>query len=185
MEVKGTAIAAMPTFIADRFGWDKLDQWLKALPPESRKVYSQQVMVNDWFDLKRIYLDPTELLCELFYGGDRRGAWELGRASAEYGLKGVYRAFVKMTSVKFFIRRANVMLPAYFKPCAMELVSQENNRTVAHMTLFPEPHAIVDNRIAGWMERSLEIHGCRDVKVEVTKSLANQDPVTEFVLTWK
>ena len=43
---------------------------------------------------------------------------------------------------------------------------------------------VIEYNIAGWMERALEITGCREVKVEITKSAAQQNTCTEYKVTW-
>ncbi|MBU1355037.1 MAG: hypothetical protein KJ620_00535 [Candidatus Edwardsbacteria bacterium] len=67
----------------------------------------------------------------------------------------------------------------------MELKSSTYSQAVLHMTEFPEAHRLIESRIGGWIQRSLEIHGCKEVAVETTKSLANGDPLTELILKWK
>ena len=49
---------------------------------------------------------------------------------------------------------------------------------------FPELDKTTEFRICGWIERSLEISGSKNVKVEITKSLTNFQPVSEYELRW-
>ncbi len=44
---------------------------------------------------------------------------------------------------------------------------------------------VVEYRIAGWIERALEICGCMNVTVNITQSLTDQDPCTEYNITWR
>jgi hypothetical protein len=46
-----------------------------------------------------------------------------------------------------------------------------------------EPSALVGARIAGWMQRALEINGCKNVTLKIPKSLARGDSVTEYSVT--
>jgi hypothetical protein len=43
---------------------------------------------------------------------------------------------------------------------------------------------VVEQRIAGWIQRALEIHGCRQPAVNITKSLTKGDPCTELDFSW-
>lgn len=185
MQVKGTAIAVLPKFIAERFGAARLKQWLDALPDGARAVFSDGVLLSDWYPIKETYLEPTALMCELFYNGDSIGAYEIGRYSAEYALRGIYKAFVKLSSVKSFIQRANTVMTTYYKPSAMEIHSAEPNRLVLHMTIFPVPSEHAELRMAGWIQRSLEIHACKEVTWAIPRSLTRKDPLTELVFTWR
>ncbi len=185
MEVKGSAIAVLPKFIQEKFGAVRLKQWLASLPADAQKVFSDGVLISEWYPIKSIYLEPTALMCEQFYNGDSIGAYEIGRYSADYALKGIYKAFVKLASVKAFIQRANTIMTTYYKPSAMEIHSLADGRLALHITIFPVPSEYAELRIAGWVQRSLEIHGCRDVTWAIPKSFTKKDAVTELVFTWK
>jgi hypothetical protein len=185
MQVKGSAIVVLPTFIREKFGEVRLQQWLAALPAGAQKVFSGGVLISEWYHIKEVYLEPTALMCEQFYNGDSIGAHEIGRYSSDFALKGIYRAFVKLASVKSFITRANTVMTTYYKPSAMEIHSSGDGRLVLHMTIFPVPSEYAELRIAGWIQRSLEIHGCRDVTWAIPRSFTKKDAVTELVFTWK
>lgn len=50
---------------------------------------------------------------------------------------------------------------------------------------FPEHSVLVESRIAGYMERTVEISGGRDVSMNVTASMSRGDPYAEFAIGWK
>lgn len=185
MEVKGTAIAVLPKFIEERQGPDGLKKWKNALSAEAKKVFNEGVMLTGWYPIKEIYLEPTALLCEMFYNSDTGTALEIGRYSADYALRGVYKAFVKLSSVRNFIKRANVVMATYYRPSAMEIITIEPRRLVLHITIFAVPSEHAELRIAGWIQRGLEIHGCKEVGWAIPRSLTRNDPMTELVFTWK
>jgi hypothetical protein len=184
MEVKGTAISAIPEFIVAKFGKEGLNQWLNSLTESARKVYGGSILAARWYPVTETMVEPTRKMCELFFRGDIKGAREGGRFSAEKGLKGVYRIFVKLGSPEFLIRKASVIFTNYYQPCEMKVVAQEDRKAVVHITKFPEPSALIENRIVGWMEKALEISGCKRVEVRITQSLAKGASHTEIVATW-
>ncbi len=185
MSVKGPAIAVLPLFVKERFGKSGLDDWLEAISPQARKIYTSQILSSEWYPIEESYLAPTKALCDLFYGGDPAGAREIGAYSADYALRGVYKAFVKMTSVSFFVSRTASILQTYYRPCTAQVVLSEPKRAALQMYQFPKPSLYAEMRIAGWTQRAFEIHGCKNPKVEVTKSLAKGDPYAEFFGTWE
>jgi hypothetical protein len=185
MEVKGSAIVVAPAFVGQQFGPQGLERFLIALSDDSRKLMSSAILVNEWYPIGPGFLEPTETICRLFYADNLRGAWELGRFSADYALGGIYRAFVKLISVKYFIQRASVMMSTYYKPSRIEVASISDYNGVVQMTEFAAASPYVERRIAGWMQRALEIHGCREVRVEITRSLAGGDGYTEFTGNWQ
>ncbi len=184
MEVKGTAIASLPEFITKKYGQSAFGQWVNSLSENARKVYSSPVLLGKWYPLREIMVEPTKKMCELFYRGDMKGAWEAGRFSADMGLRGVYKLFVKLGSPEFLIRKASSVFTSYYEPSEMKVVAQEGKKAVVHITKFSEPSSVIEYRIAGWIERALEISGAKGVKVQIPQSLTNGGSYTEFVATW-
>jgi hypothetical protein len=184
MKVKGIAIAIMPDFVKEKFGPEGLSKWMAAMIPESREIFGGHILVSKWYPVAEAYHHPTETLCRELYGGELKGAWELGRYSAEYALKGVYKAFVKSPVVTVNIGHAGLMLPTYFQPATIDIKSLEERRAVLRITRFEGSTHHIEQRIGGWMEKALEIAGADSAKVEITRSLAHQDQFTEYVLTW-
>ncbi len=185
VEVKGTAIITIPLFIKDRFGEGGLNQWIDALTPEARTVYPASVLVSSWYPLKEFLIDPLRRMCDLFYAGDLKGARESGRFSADYSLKGIYKIFVKLGSPEFMLRRAGTILPIYYAPSEMKVVECRKGQGIMQITKFPGMDQVLETRIAGWMERAIEISGGKQPNIKITKSLTGGDSLSEFLATWK
>jgi hypothetical protein len=183
MEVKGTAVKSIPEFVRRNFS-SRFDEWFDSLPDASKEIM-KAVLVGDWYPLRDAIIEPTKKVCDLFYDGKEEGAWEAGRFSADHALKGVYKVFVKIGSPGFVIDRASRIFSTYFRPSELEVVKKSPKGAVMHVVKFPEPNRLVELRIGGWMERALEINGCKGPEVKITRSLTRGDPVTEFVLKWQ
>lgn len=184
MEVKGTAVAVLPEYLRKRHGEAAYARWLAALPEPSRRIFQEPIRMSDWFPAEEAYLGPSEAACRTFFADEAAGARELGRFSADYALGGVYRMFLRLGSARFFIGRAASMLSTYLRPCRSRVESVDDGRAVVRITELPGSHRLLEHRIAGWIQRALEIHGCREVEVKVSRSLAGGDPDTEFRITW-
>lgn len=184
MKVKGSAIETLPIFIKDKFGEDGYRKWFDSLSSEAQGTYKNKILASAWYPLKQTLSEPTQKVCNLFYGGDLKGAWENGRFSAERGLKGVYKMFIKIGSAQFLIKKASTILPTYYEPSHIDIMEMGDKNALLHITQFEDADVIIDNRIGGWVERALEISGCKNVKVNIQKSLAKGDPVTELNLSW-
>ena len=185
VEVKGTAIVTVPLFIKERFSEGGLNQWINALTPEARKVYQTSALVSSWYPLKELLIEPLRKMCALFYAGDLKGAKESGRFSADYSLKGIYKIFVKLSSPEFIVRRAGSILPMYYTPSEMKVVESRKGQGIVQITKFPDMDQVLEIRIAGWMERALEISGGKQPNIRITRSLTAGDPLSEFLATWK
>jgi hypothetical protein len=184
MEVKGTAVRSTPLFVRKQFG-QRFDEWIGSLSDKAAEIMKSKVQTDLWYPLQEAFVDPTRKICDLFFGGDSRGAWELGRFSADYALWGLYRLFVRIGSPGYMIKRASTIFSTYYRPSQMTAAETHYKSAVLHMTLFPEPEELVELRIGGWMERALEISGCSGVQMKITKSLTRGDDLTEFVGEWR
>ncbi len=185
MEVKGTGVSVLPEYIRRKHGEAALAKWMESLPETSRDIFRKTIRLSDWFPAKEAYLEPTEAACRMFFADQTAGARELGRFSADYALGGVYRMFLRLPSVRFFIERSTHMLSTYLRPCSSRVTQVGDGRAVVQITELPGITDLTEQRIAGWMQRALEIHGCQEVKVEINDSLAGGGPYTEFVITWR
>jgi len=185
MEAKGTAIEILPKFVVSRFGRESLGKWISSLPVAAREEFSDGILSFRWYPLKDMLVVPTLRVCQLFYDGDTRGALEIGRFSAEYALKGIYKLFLKVRSPEFLMQRASRILPTYYKPSAMEMVEASKGRATVRVTDFKEMDEIIELRIKGWIEKAVEIAGGRNITCSIPQSLTNNDPHTDFVVTYQ
>jgi len=184
MEVKGTAVTTIPLFVKKKHGEAAYEKWLGALSPKARGAFSGMVLSSAWYPLHEMLVEPTQAICDMFYGGSMQGAVELGRLSADHGLRGVYRLFVRVSNPEFIIQRAGQILPTYYRPSGMKVTEHARGRAVVRVTEFPEPHPVVEHRILGWMGQALEICGVKNVRGAIRSSMASGAPHTEFDLTW-
>jgi hypothetical protein len=185
MEVKGTAVRSIPEFIEKTFPTRK-QEWLNALPEESKKIMGGLLFTTNWYPLNISLTVPMKTIRKVFYNGDDvLTARTMGRFSADVALGGVYKFFIQFGSPKFIIERGSRVFATYFQPSEMVVLNVQKNSMLVHLTKFPEPEIIVEENIAGWMERALEKSGCKNVKVKVTQSLAKGQSLTEFTFSWE
>ena len=183
MEVKGPAVKSIVDFIKNNYK-ERFDKWIDSLPESSKKIMKNPIYATSWYPIEDGVVAPTRKMAEMFFKNSFEAAWQSGRYSADVGLKGVYRIFVKATKPSFIISRANNVFTSYYKPSEMIIADSSDKHVIVHITKFAKPNAIVEYRIAGWMERALEISGCKDLKVFISQSLTKGDPITEFKIRW-
>jgi hypothetical protein len=184
MEVKGSAVSSIPEFVKNRFG-SRMNEWIGKMPPDSRQIMTNKILSSSWYPVREAVVVPTRAICDLFYGGDARGARESGRFSADHALSGIYKLFVKIGSPQFIIGKASNIFTSYYRPSEIKTAELSDKGTIVHITQFAEPDELVEQRIAGWIERALEISGCKGVKLQILRSLTKNDPVTEISCKWE
>jgi hypothetical protein len=125
-------------------------------------------------------------MAELFFPDDVEGGLRrLGHSSAEYGLKKVYRAFLKLGPPRLIVQRAGLIFGTFYRPGRGVVAEKESNRVVIHFEDFPEKTGLVEIRIAGWMERALLITGGRNPDIRITKSVSRGDRLIELDCCWE
>lgn len=185
MQVKGAAVETIPKFVKSKFGDEGYRKWLDSLPAETRKQFEFMILSSKWYPLKEMLVEPTIKICDLFYQGNINGAVEQGRFSAEHGLVGIYKVFIKLGSPGFIIDRASTIMSSYYENSAIEVMEKGDKRIRLHITKFDEPSKVVENRIKGWIERALEMSSAKNPKLVIFKSMADGADVTEFIVTWE
>jgi len=186
MEVKGSVIASIPSFIKRNFGDDGLEKWLNQISDEARGYFSGGINEDEWYPLTVTLTEPMANIAHLFYEWDlNKAAWELGRYSADFSVSRVKKLFFKLGSTRFFLNKAAEFMDGYYRPAKIVPVSVVDGEGVFHITKFDQIEKTVEYRIAGWIERVLEIAGNKNISVEVTQSLKDFKPYTEFLVKWE
>ncbi len=184
MEVKGTAVKSIKEYVEKKYKSQYTD-WIQSMPESSQKIMSDAIFANNWYSMKDGAVEPTLAIAKLFYRNNiQKAALEAGRFSAEQGLKGVYKIFVRVASPNYIMERAGRVFTSYYSPSDITVLDKHDKGLTIHITKFPEPEEVIEYRIAGWCEKALEFTNCKDVKSNITKSLAKGDNLTEIVITW-
>lgn len=184
MEAKGTAVIATREFVKTRFGTAGFKQWVESMPEKSAEIYRGAIMLNNWYDLKDALVVPTEKIGEIFFARDKKSAWDVGRFSADYGLRGIYKIFVSMASPQFIISKAAGILPTYYSPSKIETEKTGTKSVLVKITEFPEINEVLESRIGGWIERALEICGCEGLKINKVSAGSQGHGPTIYDIKW-
>ena len=185
-EVKGVIIQSTPKIILDKFGQYGLKRWLELISPQARRIYTSEINPEAWFPLKDMLVEPMANIAQLFYDWDlKKAAWDFGRMSADVRFHGVLKLLVKFPKTNSLVEKAGEFLGSYYRPCAIQVPVSEPRFCVVRITQFPELDKTTEYRICGWMQRALEISGCKTVTVDIVKSLTNFQPVSEYEIRWK
>jgi hypothetical protein len=184
MEVKGAAVKSTIEFVKQNFS-DNYDDWLNNLPKESFSILSGNISNTKWYSFKYAQLIPTDYIIDNFYSNNIDGAKEIGRYSAKESLHGIFKYFIKLGSPSFLINRAAKVFKTYYKNSHIEVVSSTKTSVILKITDFNELDKYTEARISGWIEKALEISGCKNVKANIVNSIAEGDDYSEIFLTWE
>jgi len=184
MEIKGTAVKSIQEFVKQRYT-SEYAKWVKSLPMASQQVLDS-VSSAGWYSLNDAAIVPSKKVGEIFFNNDiKKGSWELGRFSADLALHGIYKLYVKFSSPGHIISRASRIFSAYYSPSTMITTDQKPNSVKLFITEFDTPSEVIEYRIAGWVERALEISGCKGIDVQITESLTQGKSKTVYDCSWE
>jgi len=180
--VKGTAVDSSLRYVRERFGEDTLAGILAAFPEADRAALGQGVLPSSWY--------PMDAFLHFMQEAERQVgpqepdlARRMGRASSEHSLKGVYKVFFKVGSPEFIIARAAPVFASYYDTGEMTVVEHEPGHAVVELTAFAGARQFCE-RVHGWMERTLELAGARDVRLAHTACVHRGDPLCQFEAIW-
>lgn len=181
--VKGTAILATVRYLGETFGPRALGAILAELAPDERRCIEDGLLASAWY--------PFPLLLKLMrLANDHHGLREpdlcrsIGRASADYSLKGIYRVFFKLGSPEFVIAKASTVMKTYYSTGDMQVVVSEKGHAVVQMEAFADPAVELCQRLEGWMQRTLELSGGKDVRLTHDRCVNRGDPFCRFDARW-
>jgi hypothetical protein len=108
----------------------------------------------------------------------------LGRQSCDDGLDMMFRIFVKMRSPVFLLKHLPQVWHNYYDEGQMILLGSD--KTHAHLRLAGTrlDSTALCVRIAGWMERAVEMSGGREPKVEHSACVHLGQDVCEWQAEW-
>jgi hypothetical protein len=184
MEIKGSAVRTIPEFIKARFP-EKYNEWFSLLPPPSLDIFSGIIKSSEWYDLHNSAVMPTEILSKIAYNGDlNMASRECGAFSAESTLKGMYKFFLMAVPSRTVVTSGGRILSTFYRPVQFKVAESGTGGAKVHITQIDDMSGVIENRIAGWVEKALEIQGLKAVRVEITQSHSKGDPVTEISIIW-
>ncbi len=185
MRVKGTSILATEKFIRNKFGEQGYGRFLEALPPGSKDLYSTTVLSPKWYPIDEAFYIPMETAGRLFFQGkSEQAAREMGRFSAQDGLRGIYQAFARLASVDYMLKKTANIFATYYRPGKMEVAQRGDRLVVIRMTDIVQPQVLLEERISGWLEGALAVCGEKDGRVMVDQSMAEGKDSADFVVKY-
>jgi hypothetical protein len=182
--VKGSAVRSSVAFLQEKLGVDGAAEVIGSLPEDDRKQVEGSILQSSWYDFS-LLLRLMEAARPRFPASLSRSlAWELGRFSADYGLKTIYRIFFKVADPHFIIRKASQVFSNYYDSGKMEVVSLDPKSAHMRVSGFDQPCTEFCDRVQGWMERTLELTGAQKIVMSHPKCMVKGDSACDFVGRW-
>ncbi len=183
-KVKGTAVSASVTYLKQRLGEERFAQIVSQMPAAEAGVIRGTVLPSQWYEFSLLLELMKRAEPHLQSASGRSLAWEMGRYSAEAGLKTVYKIFFKVADPGYIIKKASHVFSNYYDSGAMEVVDSGPKHAVLRLTGFNQPCPPFCDRLLGWMERTVELTGAKGVVMSHPECLSRGDDCCKYRGEW-
>jgi len=184
VQIKGSAIKETIDQIKSRAGEDAFQKILGLLDAETRKICGGDVFSSSWYPLD-CFTRFLEIEIKVLADGKEEMVTRGSEAVIERQLRGIYKAFVKLGSPEFVIKRIAAVHATYFQGVPIEVVLPEKNRALVRYTGFEKQHRIMGFAIVGFFKKALEISSAKDVVIYFPTPIEEGKGHSELSIAWR
>jgi hypothetical protein len=183
VQIKGSAIKETINQIKSRSGEDALQKILALLDEETRKICQGEIYSSSWYPLD-LFTRFLEVEIRVLAGGREEMITRGSETVIEKQLRGIYKAFVKLGSPEFVIKRIAAVHETYFQGVPIEVHVRGPGRAVVRYAGFEKQHRIMGFAIIGFFKKALEISGAKDVILRFTIPIEEGKAFAELSIAW-
>jgi hypothetical protein len=179
---KGAAFNSLVKAIRERFGEEGLQKVVRECGPEVKRLINRKVLDNEW--VSDYPGDELQVKTDQIFGrGDGRIMKEIGYTMAMDNLRGIYKVFVKFTSLKSVLKRANVIWSKYFNKGWINVLDEGKNHYSFEIVDY-DPLPSTCAGVEGWLNMFLEVYKKKGT-VEHSKCKLRGDKKCIYELKWE
>jgi hypothetical protein len=183
VQIKGSAIQETINQIKRRSGEDAFQKILALLDEETRNVFKGEIYSSSWYSLD-FFTRFLELEIRVLADGNEEMVTRGSEAVIERQLRGIYKAFVKLGSPEFVIKRIAAVHATYFQGVPIDVNTLGNGKALIKYTGFEKQHRIMGFAIIGFFKKALEISGAQDIAIHFSKPIEEGKEYSELSISW-
>jgi len=183
VQIKGSVIKETIEQIKMRAGQDALQKILGLVDEETRKICQGEIFSSTWYSLDR-FANFLEIEIRVLANGNEEVITRGSELVIERQLRGIYKAFIKLGSPEFVIKRIAAVHATYFQGVPIEVTMQGKDRAVVKYTGFEKQHRIIGFAIVGFFKKALEISGAKDVAIYFSTPIEEGKGYSELSIAW-
>jgi len=183
VQIKGSAIQETINQIKSRSGDDALNKILGLLDEESRRVLQREIFSSTWYPLD-VFTRFLEVEIKVLASGNEEMVTRGSEAVIERQLRGIYKAFIKLGSPEFVIKRIAAVHATYFNGVPIEVDMLGPCSASVRYKGFQKQHRIMGFAIIGFFRKALEISGAKNVDTHFTVPIEEGKEFAELSITW-
>jgi len=183
VQIKGSAIQETINQIKNRAGDGAFQKILALLDEEARNVFKGEIYSSTWYSLD-LFTRFLELEIRVLADGKEEMVTRGSEAVIERQLRGIYKAFVKLGSPEFVIKRIAAVHETYFQGVPIDVQLAGHGKAVIKYTGFEKQHRIMGFAIIGFFKKALEISGAKDVFLYFVTPIEEGKGYAELSISW-
>ena len=183
VQIKGSAIKETIEQIKSRAGEADFQKILGLLDDETRKVLEDEIFSSTWYSLD-LFTRFLEIEIKVLANGNEDMVTRGSEAVIERQLRGIYKAFVKLGSPEFVIKRIAAVHATYFQGVPIEVKLLGKGRALVKYMGFEKQHRIMGFAIVGFFKKALEISGAKDVAIYFSTPIEKDKGYSELSIAW-
>jgi hypothetical protein len=138
MKIKGFAVKSIREYVK-KLHAHRFNEWIVSLPEESKEIFTSPIDATRWYPIDSAVIIPTEKIGTLIFNATEKGAWELGRFSADTAFHGIYQVFVRVLNPAYLIQRSGRILSTFYHPSKIEVIEASSKSVILHITEMGAP----------------------------------------------
>jgi hypothetical protein len=187
-KVKGSTVLPRLDYVKQKGG--DLEKILSLVNPDFAREVKKGILLNTWYDFSG-YLELSRGADEVMGKGDLALVWDMGRFSAEYAFRGIYKMFYKIGTPEWVMKMGMSVWKQYYDTgkaqVVMEKVAKGKQARVCIEGYDPAAKGfdVFWRSVGGWTERSIELSGGKNVKVTKAEKHSFPNTCCELIMLWE
>ncbi|MFO8057614.1 MAG: DUF2378 family protein [bacterium] len=178
-KVKGTVLVDFVKTIRS----DKTGVYEPYLTEGDREVISSRILPSGWYPFET-FKNCFQAVAEVLAGNDMEKVRQWGRLYGENILTSVYKAMIKQGQPMESLEKYGTYIRSFFDFGDIEVERVSDRKATVIITGFGDDFPSLYYIMAGWIERSLELSGARDIKSGFDSKAWEGAPETRIRLEW-
>ena len=150
---------------------------------ELRSVVEHGAVRATWYPFE-MFVELNERIDKMFGKGDLARVKELGRYGADANLTTIYRLFYKVGTVQWILSRASRLWGLHYDAGRMIVRAPGGREVELEIVDYDTPHRTHCLSVEGWIERSVELSGGKEVQLEELDCRARGDARCRMRVRW-
>jgi hypothetical protein len=179
---KGAGFNAQLKAITDLYGEAGLKKVIAGSSDEFKEWAKKKVLENEWIP-DRVGAEGLSQADRILGKGDLSLVRKLGYLIAKDNLSGIYKVFIRLTTIESLLKRADVVWKKYYSDGFIEILTQEPNHYIFEIVNY-QPYPSTCTALLGWLDTFFEVYKLKGTATHIEcKNRGGKRCI--FELTWK